>query len=94
MFQEPTKPQTFYTANPSSLELIRRFPAFAGPSGLEFGLLWIFYFGQIMKNGINPNLDASLSFRKKTLLQVQVSAMAPDEEKALLVKQPWCNETT
>lgn len=37
-------------ASPSSLELIRRFPAFAGPSGLEyleFGLLWVLYFSQI-----------------------------------------------
>lgn len=49
MFQEPTKPQTFYTANPSSLELIRRFPAFAGPSGLEFGLLWVLYLARFDK---------------------------------------------
>lgn len=36
-------------ANPSSLELIRRFPAFAGPSGLEFGLLWVLYLARFDK---------------------------------------------
>ena len=89
MFQEPTKPGTFNTAFQGdcsrnlcqpfvTYELIRRFPAFAGPSGLEFGLLWVLYLARFDKNF--------------TLCRWSVQWL--QMKRRPLVEQPWWIETT